>query len=63
MNGALSKRRYWFGEGDNTLSNKSYDSQSQQEEHILIKNIVEVLMAPLIHFLPTTVPGTEIICQ
>lgn len=63
MNGAFRKRRYWFGEGDNTLSNKSYNSQYQQEENILIKNVVEVLMAPLIHFPLATVPGTENISQ
>lgn len=61
MNGAPRKRRYWFGEADNTLSNKSYGSQYQQEENILIKNVV--LMAPLIHFPPATVPGTENISQ
>lgn len=63
MNGALRKRRYWFGEGDNTVSNKSYNSQYQQEENILIKNVAEVLMAPLIHFPLATVPGTENISQ
>lgn len=61
MNGALRKRRYRFGEAGNTLSNKSYDPQYQQEENILIKNVV--LMAPLIHFPPATVPGTESIGQ
>lgn len=53
-----------LGKGDtlvnNTSSNKSYSSKYQQEENRLIKNIFEVLVAPLIHFPPATVPGKNV---
>lgn len=59
MYSVLRKRRYWFGEENNTSSNKFYAFKYQQKENILIKNIFEVLRAPLIHFAPATVPGIE----
>lgn len=55
-----------YGKGDTGLGKKlihlainSITFKYQREENILIKNIFEVLVAPLIHFPPAAVPGTK----
>lgn len=58
MNSAPRKRRHWFWK-ENISNNKSSDFKYQQQENILIKNICELLMAPLIHFPVATGLGME----